>query len=113
LSQFVVGIYGGYFGAAMGIIMLASLTLFCELEIHDANGVKNVLSGSINGVAALYFLLNGMVDGRAALIMALGASLGGIVGARLALRVRPEVVRAFVIAIGLSLSLLLAYRHYA
>jgi uncharacterized membrane protein YfcA len=111
--QLAVGVYGGYFGAAMGIVMLAVLSLLARGDIHHANGVKNLLSAAANGVAALTFAASGMVDARAALIMTPGAVAGGLVGAHLARRTPARVVRALVVAIGFALSALLAYRVLA
>jgi uncharacterized membrane protein YfcA len=111
--QLLVGIYGGYFGGAMGIVMLAFLTLLGGMQIHQMNAVKNVLAALVNGCASLYFIARGMVDARAALLMAAGAVLGGFAGARVARRIEPGVVRWLVIAIGLGLAVLLGVRHYA
>lgn len=111
--QLAVGIYGGYFGAAMGIVMLAVLSLMATGDIHHRNAVKNLLSAAANGVAAVTFAIYGMVDARAALIMTPGAVIGGFVGAHLARRAPARVVRALVVAIGFGLSALLAYRAYA
>ena len=66
--------YGGYFGAGIGILMLAALSLLGLTDIHEMNGVKNTLSLLINGVAAVYFSLSGRVSWSDALVMAIGAS---------------------------------------
>jgi uncharacterized membrane protein YfcA len=111
--QLLDGIYGGYFGAAMGIVMLAYLSLVSGADIHRQNAVKNLLGALVNGVASVYFVVTGLVNGTAALIMVGGAAIGGLVGARLARRASPRLVRALVVAIGLVLSALLGYRSYA
>jgi uncharacterized protein len=111
--QLLVGIYGGYFGAAMGIVMLAVLSLVATGDIHHKNAVKNLLSAAANGVAAVTFAAAGMVDARAALVMTPGAVIGGFVGAQLARRAPARAVRGLVVAIGFGLSALLAYRAYA
>jgi uncharacterized membrane protein YfcA len=110
--QFVVGVYGGFFGAAMGIVTLAFLSLVMGDDIHHKNALKNLLAVLINGVAALYFAWVGLVSARAALIMTVGAVTGGYTGGLLARRTPANVVRALVIAIGLGLSVLLAYRAW-
>jgi uncharacterized membrane protein YfcA len=110
--QFLVGIYGGYFGGAMGIIMLAYLSLIGGMEIHQMNAIKNLLAGLVNGVASVYFVARGMVDARAAALMTAGAIVGGLVGARIARRIQPRVVRWIVIAIGLGLALIFALRGF-
>src|SRR4051794_1867488 len=79
--QLLVGVYGGYFGAGIGILMLAALSLMGHTDIHQMNGVKNVLGASINALAALLFIYNGLVVWQDALIMMGGAILGGIGGA--------------------------------
>jgi uncharacterized membrane protein YfcA len=81
--------------------------------IQQRNAVKNLLAVLINGVASIYFLVAALVSGRAALLMATGAVAGGFVGGHLARRAPARVVRALVVAIGLGLSALLAYRAYA
>jgi uncharacterized protein len=111
-GQLAVGMYGGYFGAAMGIVMLAALSVVVPGDIQRRNAVKNFLGALINGVAAVYFLVAGLVSAPAALTMIAGAIAGGLVGGRLARRASPRIVRAVVVAIGLGLSALLAYRSY-
>jgi len=113
LCQLGVGIYGGYFGAAMGIIMLAFLAIVVPEDIQRRNALKNLLAVLINGTASVYFLASGLVDLRAALLMMSGAIAGGFVGGRLARRASAKVVRAIVVAIGLGLSALLGWRAWA
>jgi uncharacterized membrane protein YfcA len=113
LCQLAVGIYGGYFGAAMGIVMLAFLAVVLPDDIQRRNALKNFLAVLINGTASVYFLAAGLVAGRAALLMMTGAITGGFVGGRLARRASAALVRGIVVAIGLSLSLLLGWRAWA
>lgn len=110
--QFLVGVYGGYFGAAMGIIMLAFLSLVASTDIHGMNGIKNVMAALVNGVASIYFIASGLVNVQAALLMIAGAIAGGFIGSRLARRAPARVIRMLVVAIGLSLSALLAWRSF-
>jgi uncharacterized membrane protein YfcA len=107
--QFLVGVYGGYFGAGIGILMLAALSLMGHTDIHRMNAVKNLLAVCINGAAAVYFAVTADVIWRDAAIMAVGAIAGGASGAGLALRLRPRTVRRVVVAVGLlsALSLML------
>lgn len=109
--QFLVGVYGGYFGAGMGIMMLAILDRIGGVDIHGMNGVKSVLGASINAIAAATFIVAGAVDYRAAVIMAVGAVGGGFAGASIARRVKPKVVRWAVVAMGLVLTAALAWRR--
>ena len=113
LCQLGVGIYGGYFGAAMGIIMLAFLAIVLPADIQRRNALKNFLAVVINGTASVYFLASGLVDFHAGAIMMGGAITGGFVGGRLARRASAKVVRNIVVAIGLGLSALLGWRAFA
>jgi uncharacterized membrane protein YfcA len=101
-AQFLVAIYGGYFGAAAGIVMLGTLGLMGLTDIHQMNGLKNWAAACFNGVAATTFVLAGMINWPVALVMAAGAALGGWTASRLAQRVKQERVRALVGAIGLA-----------
>jgi uncharacterized membrane protein YfcA len=102
--QFLVAIYGGYFGAGIGILMLSSLGFTGILDIRRLNALKTILAAAINLVATLVFVLNREVDWSLAWPMALGAIAGGYVGAQLGRRLPRAVVRWFVIAVGLGLS---------
>jgi len=108
--QLAVGVYGGFFGAAMGIIMLASLSLTGATDMHHRNALKNLLAVAINGVASIYFVASSLISPRAAVIMMGGAVLGGYWGGRLGRRVPVRAVRSVVVVIGVGLSALLAYR---
>ena len=108
--QFLVGVYGGYFGAAMGILMLAALGLIGLTDLHQMNGLKNVLAVCINGVAAIYFAIAGAIDWSDGLLMAIGAIIGGYFGARMAKRFGRSFVRRTVVVIGLTMSVALFFR---
>ena len=108
--QFLVGVYGGYFGAAMGILMLAALGLIGLTDLHQMNGLKNVLAVCINGVAAIYFAYAGAIDWSDGLLMAIGAIIGGYFGARMAKRFGRTFVRRTVVVIGLTMSVALFLR---
>jgi uncharacterized membrane protein YfcA len=101
-SQLIVGIYGGYFGAAMGIIMLATLGLFGVGDIHQRNALKNAVAAAINAVAAVFFAVRGAVNWRDAAVLAAGAVTGGYVGASLGRKLDPRVAEAMVVVIGLA-----------
>lgn len=104
LFQLLVGIYGGYFGAGIGILMLSSLAFMGIPDIHETNAVKNLLAATMNGVSAVIFVLSGVVVWEYAAIMAVAAILGGYAGARGARRLKPQYVRAIVVAIGLAVA---------
>ncbi|MDO8793829.1 MAG: sulfite exporter TauE/SafE family protein [Vicinamibacterales bacterium] len=110
LFQFLVGLYGGYFGAGIGILMLAALGILGMRDIHQMNGVKNLLALAINGIASVYFVSTGMVRWTEVTVMAVGAIAGGIGGAGLARRAGRRVVRWVVIAIGFGMATSLALR---
>ena len=108
--QFIVAIYGGYFGAGMGILMLAALALMGLTDIHQMNGLKNFFAVCINVVAAAYFIAAGRVEWPYALVMVVGAIVGGYGGAGLARRLGRRFVRGAVIAIGFGMAVSLLFR---
>ena len=108
--QLVVGLYGGYFGAGLGIMMLAALSIIGLTDIHQMNGLKNLLALCINGVAALYFIWKGMVYWPDVIVMAIGAIAGGVGGAGIAKRLGRVAVRRVVIAVGLVMAVKLMLR---
>jgi len=104
LFQLLVATYGGYFGAGIGILMLASLGLMGLRDIHRMNALKTILGALINVIAFVFFAAKGLVVWPLAALMASGAIAGGYVGARTAMRVDPRWVGRFVIAVGLAVS---------
>ena len=108
--QFLVSVYGGYFGAGMGILMLLALAILGHDDIYQMNGLKNLLAVFINAVATGYFLFAGMVLVPDALVMAAGATLGGVSAAGLARRMGRKAVRRAVIVIGFAMTLALFLR---
>ena len=103
--QLFVALYGGYFGAGIGILMLAALSVLGLTDIHQMNGLKNFFAVCINGVAALYFVASNMVYWPDVLIMALGAIAGGIGGAGMARKLGRTAVRRIVICIGFAMAI--------
>ena len=110
LFQFLVGLYGGYFGAGIGILMLAALGILGFTDIHQMNGLKNFFGMCINGVAALYFIWAHMVHWPDVLLMALGAVAGGVGGSGAARRLGRPMVRRAVIAIGFAMTAALFWK---
>lgn len=102
IYQFLVAVYGGYFGAGAGILMLAALGMMGLTNIHTMNGLKNWGGLNINIVAVLIFAVSGIVNWPIALTMAVGAAAGGMIGAHFAQRVGQQWVRRAIIAIGLG-----------
>ena len=112
LFQFAVAVYGGYFGAGIGILMLASLGLIGLQDIHQMNTIKTVLGGLINIVAAIYFIGVGLIDWPRALIVAGGSFAGYFFGSRFAQKIPQTHVRRIITAIGLMISAWLFYQKF-
>jgi uncharacterized membrane protein YfcA len=112
LLQFVIAVYGGYFGAGIGILMLSGLAMIGMADIHQMNGLKTVLATIINGLATAMFVGNGKVDWRFAVPMTVAAIIGGFLGASTARRLNRLVVRWIVISIGIGLSTYYFWKTY-
>jgi uncharacterized membrane protein YfcA len=95
-----VAFYGGYFGAGIGILMIAALSLFETEGVHRVVALKNLITGSLRGVAVLALAVEGTIDWGYAVPMALGGLLGGYLGGMVSGRVNPTVLRTVVITIG-------------
>jgi len=101
IGIFFTGVYGGYFGAAQGVILLALLGIFIADHLQRLNGVKNVLASIANGVAALFFVFAADVAWEVVVIVAVGSVIGGQVGAHVGRRLNPTVLRAVIVVVGL------------
>ena len=112
LFQFAVALYGGYFGAGIGILMLASLGFIGMDSIHEMNALKNLLGSLINLVAALWFLFAGLVNWQKAGVMTIGALAGYFLGAHYSQRISQQRVRQIITAIGFVLSAITFYREF-
>ena len=108
--QLGVALYGGYFGAGIGILMLAALSVMGHTDIHQMNGLKNLLATSINVVAAVYFVFAGLVFWPDAIVMAAGALIGGVAGAHVARRIGRDAVRRIVVVVGFAMAVSLMLR---
>jgi uncharacterized membrane protein YfcA len=106
----LASIYGGYFGAGLGVIELAVLGIFLRDNLTRLNALKQVLSLVVNLAAALFFLFSARVVWPVAIGMALGAMLGGAIGGKLAGRVSSSALRRTVVALGLTLATLYFFR---
>ncbi|RJT39678.1 sulfite exporter TauE/SafE family protein [Mesorhizobium waimense] len=104
LAQFLTSIYGGFFGAGMGVMMLATLGLTQSGDYHKLNALKNMLAMVIAAVAIVVFVSGGVVAWPQAIVMIPGGALGGYAGVWIAKRVPQNVVRGFVVAVGLFLA---------
>lgn len=103
-GQAVVSVYGGFFGAGMGILMLASLAMAGHDDVHEINAIKNLLSAIIYSVTVLTFVIAGAVDWPYTMIMLATATLGGYWGARIARKIPALWLRRFIIAVGFTLT---------
>lgn len=106
-SSFAVGIYGGYFGAAQGIILMSLLRLSYPEDLQILNAIKNVLAGVANAVAGLLFILVAHVAWGAAVLIAAGSVVGSLIGARYGRRIPPEILRRVVIVYGVIVAVVL------
>jgi uncharacterized membrane protein YfcA len=110
---FALGIYGGYFNAGLGIMLLATLTLSGIEDVHELNGVKNLLATGITTVALVLLLASGVIAWAPALVTLAGAVFGGILGGRLARRIPRAWLGRTVIGLGSLLTAVYAIKAYA
>jgi hypothetical protein len=96
------GVYGGYFGAAQGIILISVLGIFLDDELQRLNATKNVLAGSVNAVASIVFILTTHVDWKVVGTIAVGSTLGGQIGATVGRRLDKRVLRGLIVVVGLT-----------
>ena len=99
---YIAGVYGGYFGAAQGILLLAILGLALPDDLHRVNALKNVLAGIVNGVAALIFIAIADVAWGPAALIAAGSVVGAQLAARYGRRLSPQALRAVIVAVGIA-----------
>ena len=109
--QFGVAVYGGYFGAGIGILMLAALGMLGMRDIHQMNGLKNVFGTLTNGAAAIFFVFVGMIHWPAAILMSIGAIVGGYGGAGLARKMGQTAIRRLVVLIGFAMAISLFFKR--
>ena len=100
LGVYAGGIYGGYFGAAQGVLLIGLLGTIYTTDLQEANAIKNVLSSVVNGVAAVVFVIVADVAWWPALLIAIGSTVGGVLGARYGRRLPQNVLRALIVVIG-------------
>ncbi|CAA9235858.1 MAG: Uncharacterized UPF0721 integral membrane protein [uncultured Acidimicrobiales bacterium] len=110
LAVFLTGVYGGYFGAAQGVMLIALLGIFLDDTLQRLNAAKNVLAALVNGIAAVLFMLFADVDWAVAGLLAGGAIVGGQVGATLGRRISPGWLRAVIVLVGVAVAIRLLIR---
>ncbi|MFA7248406.1 MAG: sulfite exporter TauE/SafE family protein [Dehalococcoidia bacterium] len=101
IVMFLVGVYGGYFGAGIGILMLAAISILAPDDLQHSNAVKGLLGLLINFTAVVVFAVSGLVEWLPAAVMAVGAILGGYGGVSVARRINSNVLRAMIVVWGL------------
>lgn len=104
LLLFPIAVYGGYFGGGIGIMFLAALRLYGMTDIHGMNGIKTIMGGTLNALAALIFIVNGQVAWRPTLVMMAASIAGGYVGPKVARKLKPAVIRWVVIVVGVVMT---------
>jgi uncharacterized protein len=101
LGVFASGVYGGYFGAAQGILLLAILGLALDDDLQRINALKVVLAGLVNLIAGIVFVFVAHIAWAAALLIAAGSTLGGVIGARAGRRLPASALRAVIVVVGI------------
>jgi uncharacterized membrane protein YfcA len=112
-AQFVISLYGGYFGGGMGIMVLAILSVLGMTDIHRMNSIKAVLGALVNGVAVVAFVIAGAVAWAPGVVMIAGGILGGYLGAAGARQVSPKAVRQVVLVVAWLMTGYFFFRTYA
>ena len=102
VAQFAVSVYGGYFGAGMGILMLAALGLYGLSDFHERNAIKNLLAAATNGVASIFFAAAGAIRWSDGLMLGAGAVVGGLVGATVGRKLSSRTLEMAAIVVGLA-----------
>jgi uncharacterized membrane protein YfcA len=110
--EFVISIYGGYFGAGLGFLVLTALQLFGVKDLDQANGLKNVLALAIKGVAVIYFIVIATVVWHAVVVMIVGAIAGAYAGALIEHQVEQRTMHWVIVGIGMAMTALLFVRRY-
>jgi uncharacterized membrane protein YfcA len=109
--QFVLAIYGGYFGGAVGFLMLALFGLFGLTDLHAMNGLKTLMAGLMNGAAVVIFLVAGGIVWHQTLVMLIAAMFGSYAGARMARKIDQKALRLIIVTIGTVITVAFALRH--
>ncbi|MFE9406287.1 sulfite exporter TauE/SafE family protein [Streptomyces sp. NPDC006530] len=98
---FLASMYGGYFGAAQGVLYLSLMGLLLSDDLQRVNAVKNILGAVVNGIAAVFFLFVAEFNWTAVLLIAVGSTIGGQIGAKVGRRLKPAVLRGVIIVVGI------------
>jgi uncharacterized membrane protein YfcA len=112
ILQFFVAVYGGYFGAGMGIMMLAAFALYMEGTIHELNAVKNWLGLVINFTCSWVFIFQGLIEPKVAVILGLGSILGGFLAAKWSQKLNPDKLRTAIAVYGICMAAYYMYKAF-
>ncbi|MFC0601738.1 sulfite exporter TauE/SafE family protein [Streptomyces palmae] len=110
IGVLATGVYGGYFGAAQGVLLMGLFGSFLHDDLQRLNAVKNVLASIVNGVAAIIFIAVSHVDWAVAATIAAGSTVGGLLGARVGRRLSPTVLRGTIITVGTTAAVIMIAR---
>jgi uncharacterized membrane protein YfcA len=105
VAVFATAVYGGYFGAAQGVILIALLGILIDDELQRLNAVKNVLAGTVNATAAVIFVAFSHIAWLPAALLAVGATIGGQLGAHVGRRIPPRALRALILVVGIAVAI--------
>jgi len=109
---FIASVYGGYFGAGLGVILMAILGLLLKDSLTKLNVLKQAISFSVNLIAAIYFCFSGKVEWMVALVMIIGSITGGTIGGKLASKIKPNTLKWIVVSIGFVVSVIYFAKAY-
>ncbi|MBF2707730.1 sulfite exporter TauE/SafE family protein [Flavobacterium soyangense] len=112
VCMFFIGIYGGYFGAGLGMIILTAFSLIGLKNLNEMNGIKVILVSFNNGIAAFAYIFSGIVTWQYTLVMLAGALIGGFYGAKLTRQIKQETLRYFIILIGAIITVIFFYKRF-
>jgi uncharacterized membrane protein YfcA len=112
LFQLMVGVYGGYFGGGMGIVMLAMLAVLGMTDVHAMNALKSVMGFVINGIAVVTFIAMGAIYWKQGVVMIVGGIAGGYLGAHYAMKMPQSWIRMFVVLVGAGMTVYFFWKSY-
>jgi uncharacterized membrane protein YfcA len=112
ISQFVLGVYGGYFGGAVGVMMLAAWSLMTSASIAAMQPARNLLNAAMNATATLLFVLGGLIYWRETFILFVGAILGGYFGAYYARKIDPSLARIVISGLNVAMTAYIFWRTF-
>ena len=104
VGVFLTAVYGGYFGAAQGVLLIGLLGIFIDDHLQRLNAAKNVLTAAVNGIAGILFVLFASIAWLPAVLLAIGAIVGGQIGAKVGRRLPADLLRLLIVVVGLSVA---------